>query len=161
MNITFLQTGTNLGDRLMNLDLANNQIEQQVGKIISASSIYETEAWGVTDQPLFLNQVIQVETRLSVQEIIEIVLSIEIEMGRVRVQKWAERLIDIDILFYNNDIIHQENLIVPHPRIQERNFVLKPLVEIAPNLIHPIFNQTMTELLEVSKDELNVYKLVL
>jgi 2-amino-4-hydroxy-6-hydroxymethyldihydropteridine diphosphokinase len=158
MNITFLQTGTNLGDRLMNLAQTNDRIEECVGKIISTSSIYETEAWGVTDQPLFLNQVLQVETKLTAQEVLEIVLAIELEMGRIRLQKWAERVIDIDVLFYNNEIINKENLIVPHPRIQERNFVLKPLVEIAPNLVHPIFNKKIRELLEISTDKLEVYK---
>ena len=158
MNITFLQTGTNLGDRLINLEEANNKIEERVGKIIAISSIYETEAWGVTDQPLFLNQVLQIETRLSAQEILETILAIELEMGRIRIERWAERLIDIDVLFYNNEIIKDENLIVPHPRIQERNFVLKPLIEIVPNLVHPIFNKTMIELLEMSTDKLRVYK---
>ena len=158
MNITFLQTGTNLGDRLINLEQANDSIEKRVGKIVATSSVYETEAWGVTDQPLFLNQVLKVETRLTAQEVLEIVLNIELEMGRIRIQKWAERLIDIDVLFYNNEIINEENLIVPHPRIQERNFVLKPLIEIVSSLVHPIFNKTMAALLETSKDELKVYK---
>ena len=158
MNITFLQTGTNLGDRLINLEEANNKIEERVGKIIAISSIYETEAWGVTDQPLFLNQVLQIETTLSAQEVLETILAIELEMGRIRIERWAERLIDIDVLFYNNEIIKDENLIVPHPRIQERNFVLKPLIEIVPNLVHPIFNKTMIELLEMSTDKLRVYK---
>ena len=159
MNITFLQTGTNLGDRSKNLEQANIKIEERIGKIIKLSSIYETEAWGVTAQPLFLNQVLLVETNLTVQEVLKTILNIELEMGRVRIQRWAERLIDIDILFFNKVIINQENLIVPHPRIQERNFVLKPLVEIAPNLMHPIFNKTMTELLEESEDKLKVYKI--
>ncbi len=158
MNITFLQTGTNLGDRLINLEQANDSIEKRVGKIVATSSVYETEAWGVTDQPLFLNQVLKIETRLTAQEVLEIVLNIELEMGRIRIQKWAERLIDIDVLFYNNEIINEENLIVPHPRIQERNFVLKPLIEIVSSLVHPIFNKTMAALLETSKDELKVYK---
>ena len=159
MNITFLQTGTNLGDRSKNLEQANIKIEERIGKIIKLSSIYETEAWGVTAQPLFLNQVLLVETNLTVQEVLKTILNIELEMGRVRIQRWAERLIDIDILFFNKVIINQENLIVPHPRIQERNFVLKPLVEIASNLMHPIFNKTMTELLEESEDKLKVYKI--
>jgi 2-amino-4-hydroxy-6-hydroxymethyldihydropteridine diphosphokinase len=156
MSNIFLQTGTNLGNRLENLAKANRWIEKQVGKIICLSSIYETEAWGITQQPLFLNQVLIVETELPAQEVLETILKIETRLGRIRKERWAERWIDIDILFYGEEVICTEGLEIPHPRIQERNFVLQPLAEIAADFIHPIFKKSIKELLRASEDRLNV-----
>ena len=147
-----------LGNRFENLTEANRQIEERVGKIRVISSYYETEAWGYTDQPLFINQAISVETKLSPMELLSTILDIEHQMGRVRLSKWTERLIDIDILFYNDAIIQEKMLIIPHSRITERNFVLIPMEEIAPNFIHPVLQKNMMQLKKLSKDKLAVYQ---
>ena len=126
----YLGLGTNLGDRHLNLENAISLINQQVGKILKQSSIHETKAWGKTDQPDFLNLVIKIETKLVPQMLLQKCLSIENEIGRIREEKWGPRLIDIDILYYNDLIIDDENLKIPHPFINEREFVLNPLKEI-------------------------------
>lgn len=158
-NQIFLGLGSNLGNREENLLTAQKLIEEKVGKIRSKSSIYETAAWGITEQNAFLNQVIEVESHFSPSAVLHLVLSIEKEMGRIREIKWGERSIDIDILYYNNEIISIENLAVPHPFIQERKFVLVPLCEIAPAFIHPKLKQTNLELLKKCQDsgEIKLY----
>jgi 2-amino-4-hydroxy-6-hydroxymethyldihydropteridine diphosphokinase len=160
MNKVFLLIGGNLGDRKQNLDLAVFNISKTVGKIKKRSAIYESKAWGKTDQPDFLNQVILLESKNNANEILNKILKIETNMGRNREEKWAERLIDIDILFFNDAIIETENLKIPHPLIQERMFALKPMAEIDTNFIHPILNKTISELIENCKDELfvEIYK---
>jgi 2-amino-4-hydroxy-6-hydroxymethyldihydropteridine diphosphokinase len=156
MNITYLLIGGNLGVREKILARARSFIKEDIGNIRKASSIYETAAWGITEQPDFLNQVIEVETKLSAQEVLNNILAIEIKMGRVRTRKNASRIIDIDILFFNNDIIHEPGLTVPHPEIQNRKFALVPMAEIAPGILHPIFKRTIKELLSTSGDTLEV-----
>lgn len=151
-NKIFLGLGSNLGNREENLSTAQKLIEEKVGKIRSKSSIYETAAWGITEQNAFLNQVLEVETSFSPSAVLHLVLNIEKDMGRIREIRWGERSIDIDILYYNNEIISTETLVVPHPFIQERKFVLVPLCEIAPAFIHPKLNQTNLELLEKCRD---------
>ena len=126
----FLGLGTNLGDRNQNLTNAINLISQQIGNVTKQSSKHETKAWGKTDQPNFLNMVIKIETKLTPHFLLEKCLSIENEIGRVRKEKWGPRLIDIDILYYNDLVIDEENLKIPHPFINERDFVLKPFKEI-------------------------------
>jgi 2-amino-4-hydroxy-6-hydroxymethyldihydropteridine diphosphokinase len=152
----FILLGTNLGDRFQNLETASVEIENSIGKITRKSSIYQTAAWGFTDQPSFLNQVLQLSTDLPASNVLQIILKIEKKMGRVREQKWGARLIDIDILYFANEIIKQPGLIVPHPFLQERRFALIPLTEILPDFIHPILKMTNLELLEKCKDELEV-----
>lgn len=157
MSIAYLILGGNKGKKYQNLLSANNLIEKRIGKIIKQSEIYTTKAWGNTNQPDFLNQVIAVQTNLSPVEILTIILSIEIELGRIRTsQKWQERTMDIDILFYNDEVIKSPNLIIPHPFIQDRKFVLIPLAEIAKDLIHPIFKKNIETLLNECKDDLEV-----
>ncbi|WP_312137746.1 2-amino-4-hydroxy-6-hydroxymethyldihydropteridine diphosphokinase [Sphingobacterium sp.] len=156
MNIVYLLTGANIGDPRQQLKDAKVEIAERVGKIIKESSIYESEAWGVEDQPIFLNQVLEVITPLSAAKVLQTIQQIELVLGRIRAQRWGSRTIDIDILYYNNDIIHEPDLQVPHPYIQERNFTLIPLSEIAPNFEHPIFKKTNQQLLMDSKDPLNV-----
>ena len=144
----FLGTGTNLGDRKKNLFLALQLIEKQIGRVNSQSGIYETKAWGKTDQPDFLNQALEVYTPQTPQEVLENCLNIEQQMGRIRIEKWGTRLIDVDILFYDDLILKQPNLIIPHPFIQDRSFVLKPLEEIAPDFVHPVLERSIQNLLE-------------
>lgn len=156
MNSVYILLGGNLGDRVDNLRNARSYIEKEIGKIITTSSVYETASWGITDQPDFLNQVLLVETTYSAEEIMNRILSIENKIGRVRTQKNASRIIDIDILFFNEENINEDDLTVPHPEIQNRKFVLIPLSEIAPDLIHPKLRLTVKELLSTSKDNLEV-----
>ncbi|OCA91583.1 2-amino-4-hydroxy-6-hydroxymethyldihydropteridine diphosphokinase [Pseudobacillus wudalianchiensis] len=147
-NKAFLSLGTNLGDRFANLQAALHLLQSYeavtVGKL---SSIYETEPVGYTDQPAFLNMVIQVTTSLSAEELLDLCLSIEQELGRIREFKWGPRIIDLDILMYNQDNIESEKLIVPHPRMHERAFVLVPLIEINPNICSPESDMPLEEAL--------------
>lgn len=157
----YLGTGTNLGDRRANLRLAIEQIENRVGEVLKVSKIYQTAAWGITEQPAFLNQVILIETDLEPTSVLAEVLSIEIEMGRIREQKWGTRVIDIDILYYGNKIVNLPHLKIPHPYIQSRNFVLIPLSEIAPDYVHPVFNLSNEQLYKQSEDSSDVDVLVI
>ena len=153
-----LLLGGNLGDRFQNISNAVNAIKEFIGTIQKKSSLYETAAWGITDQPHFLNQVVVVHTILSAQQVIKKILFIEKQLGRERLVKMGPRIIDIDILFYDDKIIEEENLIIPHPRLQERKFVLEPLNELIPNYIHPILKKSVKVLLQECTDTLNVKK---
>lgn len=158
MNTTYLLLGSNLKNPAEQLSIARNHITPNIGEIIKASSLYATSAWGNTNQPDFLNQVIVVKSDFSADFIMETILKIEENMGRIRTQKNAPREIDIDILFFNNDIINLPELTIPHPLLQERKFVLIPLNEIAPDFKHPILLKTTQELLEICPDSLDVQK---
>jgi 2-amino-4-hydroxy-6-hydroxymethyldihydropteridine diphosphokinase len=151
----FLLLGSNLGDRLANLDEA----KRQLGNVVASSSVYETAAWGNTNQGSFLNQVVQIDSKLSPENLLKRIQDIETSMGRKRLEKWGPRLIDIDILFYGNQIINSDNLIVPHPEIQNRRFALTPLAEIAPSFLHPVLKKTISTLLKECKDPLPVTRL--
>lgn len=156
MNLLYLLIGGNLGNRNENLSIAKDSIEKELGKMITSSSIYQTASWGITEQPDFLNQVLLVTTKFSAEKSMQIILSIENKMGRIRTLKNASRIIDIDILFFNYEIINSQNLTIPHPEIQNRKFALIPLNEIAPDLMHPVFKRSIKNLLSTSKDELEV-----
>jgi 2-amino-4-hydroxy-6-hydroxymethyldihydropteridine diphosphokinase len=158
MNKTYLLLGSNIGNSQKELSLAINLIEKKIGKTIRKSPIYKTAAWGNTDQPDFLNQAIIVETTLSPEETMQTILSIEKKMGRVRTEKNAPRIIDIDILFFNKEIIDEETLHIPHPEIQNRRFVLMPLNELSPNFKHPVYQKSIHQLLIECKDKLDVKK---
>ncbi len=156
-NIVYLETGTNLGNRLENLTKVNVLINQKVGTIISKSNIYETEAWGLTEQPSFYNQALKVETNLQPLEVLKIILDIEQSaFGRTRNEKWAARMMDIDILLYNQTAIETPELTVPHPHLHQRNFVLIPLMEIAGEILHPILQESIEDLYWKSEDALEV-----
>lgn len=157
MNGIYLIIGGNLGDRDQMLLQCRQAISRHIGPIVQQSGIYETKAWGNEDTPDYLNQVLQIDTRRSANEIMDICLSIELEMGRTRQARWEARLIDIDLLFYHGDIIDRPNLHVPHPRMTDRRFVLVPLHEIAPGFIHPQLNCTVADLLADCKDPLEVH----
>lgn len=148
LQMVYLLLGSNLGNRKEILDKAIELLSQKIGVIISQSKDYETAPWGVTNQPDFLNLAVSIQTRLEPLQILEITQSIENQLGRVRKEKWGARLIDIDILFYGNEIIDEPILKIPHPLLQERDFALSPLSEIAPNFVHPVFGKTVLELRE-------------
>ena len=152
----YLLTGSNIGDREQQLMKVAQLLNENTGEVTAQSSIYETEAWGLTDQPDFLNQALELITPLSPQQLIESILNIERKMGRVRSEKWTARLIDIDVIFYGSQIIKTETLTIPHPFMHERNFVLVPLMEIAADFIHPVFKLSVKELYERSEDKLEV-----
>ncbi|MEM9833268.1 MAG: 2-amino-4-hydroxy-6-hydroxymethyldihydropteridine diphosphokinase [Bacteroidota bacterium] len=154
----YLLLGSNLEDRDRNIQRARENIVQQVGSIVHTSGIYETEAWGVLDQPLFYNQVVQIETQLGHEALLRALQEIEQKIGKVKVGKWRERLIDIDLLYYGNRIVHTQTLTVPHPEIQNRRFTLAPLVELIPNELHPVLFQSHKNLLETTQDTLEVWK---
>lgn len=156
MNSVYLLTGGNLGNRKKNLSVAIELIQHHVGEIIKRSSIYETASWGINDQPDFLNQVLLVKTKLPPDKLLQALLSIENKMGRERSIKNASRIIDIDILFFNDEIFNKLGLTIPHPEIHNRMFVLSPLNEIAPDLIHPVLKQPVKKLLSTSPDKLKV-----
>lgn len=159
-NVVYLQTGTNLGNRLENLTKVNTFIKQYVGKIKAISQVYETEAWGVEEQPNFYNQVLEVVTDLPPEMVLEKILWIESEyFNRARTEKWAARIIDIDILLYNDLVIDTADLIIPHPYLHQRNFVLIPLMEIAGEIQHPILETTIEALYWASDDKLEVFLL--
>ncbi len=155
----FLLLGTNLGNRTENIREAMKAVEKQIGKITGRSSLYLTEAWGYRNQPGFFNQVIQMETDLSPAALLARIHSIEKDMGRVRFEKWKERLIDIDILYYGNEVISTPNLEIPHPHLPNRRFTLIPLCELAPEKVHPVLKQTNAELLKVTNDHSSVKKI--
>lgn len=156
MNNAFLLTGGNIGDRVTNLAKAAGLIEAEVGKIIKRSLLYETAAWGTINQQDFLNQVLQVETGLSANKLLQTILAIEQKLGRVRNEKMGPRTIDIDILFYNDIITSSADLVIPHPHLPVRRFVLVPLNEIAPTHMHPALIKTVSQLLEECPDPLEV-----
>jgi 2-amino-4-hydroxy-6-hydroxymethyldihydropteridine diphosphokinase len=160
MNNAFILTGGNMGDRDSNLGTAREWLEAECGKITNASSVYETAAWGNTDQPAFLNQALEIHTSLNAKQLIRHILKIEKKMGRLRTEKYGPRLIDIDILLVNDEIHKTDFLKVPHPEMQNRRFVLVPLVEIAPDVMHPVLKKTMKELLNDCPDPLPVTKYV-
>jgi len=158
MNIAFLLTGGNMGNSFSTLQEAASAIEEKCGAIVQRSAIYQTAAWGNEDQPDFLNQVLKISTELGAHELLKILLDIEQMLGRTRHKKYDPRIIDIDILFFNDLVINTEDLQIPHPRLQLRRFVLVPLNEIASHLVHPVFHKNVKELLEDCPDVLNVKK---
>jgi 2-amino-4-hydroxy-6-hydroxymethyldihydropteridine diphosphokinase len=157
--IVALLLGSNMGDSLACLKTAIHHIENRLSPIIMASSLYKTAAWGKVNQADFYNQVVAIKSSLTPEEILTITLDIEMQMGRERIEKWAERVIDIDILFYGNDIIDNPNLKVPHPYLHVRRFTLIPLQEILPQFVHPVFNKTIDTLLDNCSDIGKVEKL--
>jgi 2-amino-4-hydroxy-6-hydroxymethyldihydropteridine diphosphokinase len=154
--IVFIGLGSNMGNREAHLKKAVQLISAQVGPVIEQSSVYETKPWGNTTQPDFLNQVIQVITEISPEDCMNQLLQIENSLGRVRSEKWGPRSIDLDLLYYGNQIINSPNLQVPHPGNAYRKFVLIPLTEIAPDFIHPVLHKTHQQLLNECSDGLDV-----
>lgn len=156
----YLLLGSNLGDRQMFLRQAATHIEAQIGQIVKQSAIYETQSWGKTDAPDYLNQVLYIQTQMPPHELLITVLNIELLLGRQREELWGARTMDIDILFYGDEVINQPNLIVPHPQLHNRRFTLEPLNEIAPQLFHPVLRKTINQLKNQLKDKLQVKKYI-
>lgn len=157
-NKAYLLTGSNMGHREDCLARAAAAIEQRCGAVLSRSAVYQTAAWGLEEQAPFLNQALLIQTASSPHELLHEILSIEASLGRKRELKYGPRLIDIDILFFNEDVINTDGLTVPHPQMQNRRFVLTPLAEIAAEEIHPVLEKTVAQLLADCPDTLPVQK---
>ncbi len=157
----FLSTGSNQGNSIQNLLKTNVLIAQQIGFVVKTSSFYKTAAWGLTEQPDFINQCIQVYTPFPPKLLLKKLLNIEKQMGRVRQEKWGPRTIDIDILLFDDCKMDENSIQIPHPHIQNRLFVLAPLEEIAPGLIHPSLKKTIKTLLLETPDKLSIQRLCL
>lgn len=159
MNIAYISVGSNIGDRLHHLTEALRVLYSHEGvTMLTVSSIYETAPVGYTDQADFLNLVASIETDLRAHELLELCQKIEQELGRERIIRWGPRTVDLDILLYNNDNIVAENLLVPHPRMQERAFVLIPLLEISPEIAHPVTGKLFSEEVAVQDDGVLLWK---
>jgi 2-amino-4-hydroxy-6-hydroxymethyldihydropteridine diphosphokinase len=158
MNTVYLLTGGNVGNRQQYLQETARLIEAGCGKIVHSSAIYETAAWGKTDQAAFLNQVLELLTPLGPADLMTKLLGIEAAAGRKRAEKYGPRTIDIDILLFNDEIMQSSFLTIPHPQIANRRFVLVPLCEIAPAYVHPVLKKKISRLLELCPDTLPVKK---
>ena len=159
MERIYLSLGSNIGDRARNIARAIGALALHGVKVTKKSSLYETEPVEMTEQDWFLNGVVEAETDLQPQELMEALLSIEREMGRERVVPKGPRVIDLDILLYESQVVHAAGLEIPHPRIAQRKFVLAPLAEIAPDARHPVLNKTAEELFDTVVDQSEVRKL--
>jgi 2-amino-4-hydroxy-6-hydroxymethyldihydropteridine diphosphokinase len=159
MHNTYLILGSNLGDRQKYLSDAVGLIKERLGEILAQSSVYQTASWGLLDQPDFINQVILINTKLRPKKLLEKILAIELELGRERELKWGSRVIDIDILFYEDRIVDSPELKIPHPLLHERRFCLQPLNELAPEFVHPVLKKSVNRLLMDLSDTLFVKKL--
>jgi 2-amino-4-hydroxy-6-hydroxymethyldihydropteridine diphosphokinase len=151
-HIVYLALGTNLGDRLANLKQAIASLTPQM-EVKAKSQVYETPPWGFKDQPKFLNQVIKVNTYLDPEPLLKHLKRLEVALGRKESFPNGPRLIDIDILFYDDLVVNKPSLVIPHPRLHERGFVLLPLLEIAPNLVHPVTQKNVREMADQSNTE--------
>jgi 2-amino-4-hydroxy-6-hydroxymethyldihydropteridine diphosphokinase len=159
MNKAFLLIGGNLGNRKENFATAKNLIQQHGGVILHSSSLYETAPWGKTDQPSFLNQALEIETTLNAKQLMQLILRLEKSIGRERTEKYGPRIIDIDILLFNEEQYDDSILKIPHPEMQNRRFALTPLSEIAPDFQHPVLKKSISQLLKECTDDLDVKKI--
>ncbi len=158
VHLVYLAAGTNLGDRLANLHAAETALSPQV-KVVRVSPIYQTPPWGYLDQPVFLNQVFKAETGLSPQELLKFLKELETELGRKPGIRYGPRLIDLDIIIYDDLVVDEVGLSIPHPRLVERAFVLVPLAAIAPELRHPVLGLSIDQLLQnVDVTDIHIYK---
>ncbi len=152
MSTVHLHLGSNIGERKFHIARTLQMIEVEVGPVTSSSAIYETEAWGIP-QDNFLNLAITVEYYGSPSKLLATIQDIEVKLGRIKKEMWTSRIIDIDILIYEDIVMDTPELTIPHKEMAGRNFVLFPMAEIAPDLIHPVYKKTMQELLDECEDE--------
>lgn len=145
-----------MGDKRKNMETAIRLLQEQAGEVLSESSLYATEPWGLENQDDFVNQAVLISTQLQPDELLQKILSIELQMGRRREQKWGPRLIDIDILDYAGLILHTNDLTLPHPFLHERMFTLMPLKQVSPGWIHPVLNKNIDELIAGCPDKKSV-----
>ncbi len=157
-NKAYLLTGGNQGDRMLYLHQALVLLNGHCGKAVNQSPVYETAAWGNENQSTFLNQALELDTAYTSNELMTKLLWVEAQMGRQRFERYGPRTIDIDMLFFNNDIYAAPGLIVPHPEVQNRRFVLQPLSDIAACYIHPVLKKSVSQLLQECPDKLPVKK---
>jgi 2-amino-4-hydroxy-6-hydroxymethyldihydropteridine diphosphokinase len=158
--LIYLLLGCNVGNCLETFKQAEVELQNRIGVATQKSGVYLTDAWGNTEQAPFLNQVLVLNTQLSARECLVQLLAIETQLGRTRIEKWEPRTIDIDILLYENLILNENDLIIPHPFLHERKFALAPLAEIAPKLMHPILKKSITQLLsDIANNPLKVKRL--
>ena len=144
----FIGAGANLGEPVRQIRQALDELEKSPGvRLLGASSLYRTQPVGLVPQPPFINAVFSLECGMSPPELLALLLGVEQRMGRVRGERWGPRLIDLDLLFYGEMIISEQGLEVPHPRLHERRFVLTPLAEIAPDILHPVLKKSASDLL--------------
>ncbi len=155
----YLLTGSNMGNSAEHLHAAQQNIRHKLGIVPNASSMYKTAPWGNTNQQDFLNQVLELQTEVTPENVLETILQIEQEMGRTRLYKWEPRIIDIDILFASDVVMQTPELAIPHPLLHERRFTLVPLCEIAPEFIHPVLHKTIRQLLDACSDDSLVEKM--
>jgi len=161
MNKAYLSLGSNRGNRSANLERAIALLSEWAGDVVIVSSVYETPPWQMTDKTNFFNQALLLETALNPAQLLDTIILVESMMGRKRIgKKYEPRIIDIDILFYDDVQITTEELTIPHPLIPQRRFVLEPLIEIAPGFIHPALNKTIAQLLDECEDKSKIKKLV-
>lgn len=157
MHLVYLALGSNLGNRSENLHTANESLEPEV-RVINCSPVYETPPWGYSDQPKFLNQVIEAETDLTPEELLEFVKKIELKIGRKETFRYGPRSIDMDIIFFDHLVIDSPPLVIPHARLAERGFVLMPLADLAPDFLHPVLGETVLSLLsKVDKESILIF----
>jgi 2-amino-4-hydroxy-6-hydroxymethyldihydropteridine diphosphokinase len=154
----YLLLGSNLGNRLQYLKEALACIVAKAGHLVEQSGVYETQSWGKANAPDYLNQVVLIRTQLAARPLLKTLLNIEQELGRLREERWGSRTIDIDILFYGDEIIDEPELTVPHPQLHKRRFTLEPLAEIAPLLVHPVMQKSVDILKSELDDTLQIKK---
>lgn len=159
MHICYLSLGSNLGKKQANIELALEEIKKDIGEVLRISSIYETEAWGVISQDNYYNIIAEVKTPFFPLDLISKILAIETRLGRIRDKKWESRIIDIDIIFYENYIITTDNLTIPHTFLEKRNFVLEPLNELRPHFFHPRLRKSISLLATECQDKSWIKKL--
>lgn len=160
MSVVYLLIGSNEGNRQEQLQKAILLLNQKAGKITGKSSIYETDSWGIEDLPDHYNQALCLETEKTPFELLDLIHKIENELGRKRQEKWGLRSIDIDIIYFDNLVLNEDQLIIPHPLLQKRNFALAPLAELAPHFLHPLLKKPNIELFYLSQDRLKVKALL-